>query len=219
MDAPEMTTLAVQVPILGIGSLRVLFCAALPHVPQVMNLKNKIDYVENNVKQTSSSVIWTINSYSFSSKDEQMNCLLCQLYYLFLPSWWWCQPLSGVQLFVIPGTVAHQVLLSTEFSRQEYWSGQPFPSPRDLSKPGIEPRSPALQVDSLLSELLQFNTEPTLVPLNHSVPQQINWSRLPKADTLTFKCIAPLLLYMLLFPSKLVSTTPPCLLLWSQGQQ
>ena len=36
-----------------------------------------------------------------------------------------------------------------EFSRPEYWSMQPFPSPRDLSNPGINPRSPALQVDSL----------------------------------------------------------------------
>ena len=41
---------------------------------------------------------------------------------------------------------------SMEFSRPEYWSGQPFPSPRDLPSPGIEPRSPALQVDSLLAE-------------------------------------------------------------------
>ena len=39
-----------------------------------------------------------------------------------------------------------------EFSRPEYWSGEPFPSPGDLPSPGIEPRSPALQVDSLLSE-------------------------------------------------------------------
>ena len=39
-----------------------------------------------------------------------------------------------------------------EFSRQEYWSGLPFPSPGDLPNPGIEPRSPTLQVDSLLSE-------------------------------------------------------------------
>ena len=39
------------------------------------------------------------------------------------------------------------------FSRPEYWSGQPFPSPGDLPNPGIEPRSPALQVDSLPSEL------------------------------------------------------------------
>ena len=42
--------------------------------------------------------------------------------------------------------------LSMEFSRQEYWSGLPFPSPGDFPKPGIELRSPALQADSLLSE-------------------------------------------------------------------
>ena len=41
---------------------------------------------------------------------------------------------------------------SMEFSRQEYWSGLPFPSPGDLSNPGIEPRSPELQADTLLSE-------------------------------------------------------------------
>ena len=40
-----------------------------------------------------------------------------------------------------------------EFSKQEYWSGLPFPSPGDLSNPGIEPRSPVLQADTLPSEL------------------------------------------------------------------
>ena len=49
-------------------------------------------------------------------------------------------------------TVVHQALLSMEFSRQEYWSGLPFPSPGDLPNPGIEPGSPALQADSLPSE-------------------------------------------------------------------
>ena len=44
-----------------------------------------------------------------------------------------------------PWTVAHQAPLSMGFSRQEYWSGLPFPSPRDLPNPAIEPRSPALQ--------------------------------------------------------------------------
>ena len=39
-----------------------------------------------------------------------------------------------------------------EFSRPEYWNGQPFPSPGDLPNPGIEPRSPALQADCLLAE-------------------------------------------------------------------
>ena len=52
-----------------------------------------------------------------------------------------------------PGTVARQAPLSMGFSRQEYWSGLPFPSAGDLPNPGIEPRSPALQADSLLTEL------------------------------------------------------------------
>ena len=51
-----------------------------------------------------------------------------------------------------PWTVACQAPLSMEFSRQEYWNGQPFPSPGDLPEPGFEPGSPPLQADSLLSE-------------------------------------------------------------------
>jgi len=50
---------------------------------------------------------------------------------------------SRVQLFVTPWTVAHQVPLSMEFSKQEYWSELPFPPPGDLPDPGIEPTSPA----------------------------------------------------------------------------
>ena len=52
-----------------------------------------------------------------------------------------------------PWTVACQASLSIGFSRQEYWSGLPFPSPGDLSDPGIKPRFPALQADFLLTEL------------------------------------------------------------------
>ena len=52
---------------------------------------------------------------------------------------------------VIPWTVAHQAPLSVEFSRQEYWSGLPFPPPGDLPHPGIKPGSPALWADSLPS--------------------------------------------------------------------
>ena len=52
----------------------------------------------------------------------------------------------------IPWTVVHQAPLSMEFSRQEYWSGLPCPSPRDLPDPGIKPGSPTLQADSLPSE-------------------------------------------------------------------
>ena len=62
------------------------------------------------------------------------------------------QSLSHVQLFVTSWAVAHQAPLPMDFSRQEYWSGLLFPSPEDFPNPGIEPRSPALQVDSLLSE-------------------------------------------------------------------
>ena len=51
-----------------------------------------------------------------------------------------------------PWTVAQQAPLSMGFSRQEYWSGLLRPSPGDLPEPGIEPESPALQADSLLSE-------------------------------------------------------------------
>ena len=52
-----------------------------------------------------------------------------------------------------PWTVDCQASLSMEFSRQEYWSGLPFPSPGDLPNPRIKPRYPALQADSLPSEL------------------------------------------------------------------
>ena len=60
--------------------------------------------------------------------------------------------LSCVQLFETPYTVACQAPLSMGFSRQEYWSGYPLPSPGDLPEPGIELRFPALQADSLPSE-------------------------------------------------------------------
>ena len=49
-------------------------------------------------------------------------------------------------------TVARQAPVSMGFPRQEYWSGLPFPSPGDLPDPGIEPGSPTIQVDSLLTE-------------------------------------------------------------------
>ena len=54
---------------------------------------------------------------------------------------------------VIPWTEARQAPLSMGFPRQEYWSGVPFPSPGDLPNPGTEPRCPALQADSLPTEL------------------------------------------------------------------
>ena len=60
--------------------------------------------------------------------------------------------LSRVRLFTTPWTIICQAPLSMGFSRQEYGSGLPFPSPGDLPDPGIEPGSPALQASSLPSE-------------------------------------------------------------------
>ena len=71
--------------------------------------------------------------------------------------------LSRVQLFATTWTVAYQAPPSMGFSRQEYWSGLPFPSPGDLPDPGIEPRSPAFQADALTSE-----------PLSHLCPTLCN---------------------------------------------
>ena len=59
---------------------------------------------------------------------------------------------SQNRLFTTPWAVARQAALSKKFSRQEYWSGLPFPSPGNLPDSGIKPRSPAMQAASLLSE-------------------------------------------------------------------
>ena len=56
--------------------------------------------------------------------------------------------LSRVRLLVTPWTIAYQASQTMGFSRQEYWSGLPFPSPGDLLDPGIKPGSPALQADA-----------------------------------------------------------------------
>ena len=60
--------------------------------------------------------------------------------------------LNCVHLFATPWTITCQASPFMEFCRQEYWNGLSFPSPGDLLHPGIEPMSPALQADSLLSE-------------------------------------------------------------------
>ena len=59
---------------------------------------------------------------------------------------------SHIQLFVTSWTIAYQAPLSMGFSRQEYWSGLPLPSPRNLPDPGIEPGSPTLYADALPTE-------------------------------------------------------------------
>ena len=69
-----------------------------------------------------------------------------------LSPWSEVKSLSRVRLFATPWTIAYQAPLSMGFSRQEYWSGLPFPSPGDLPYPGIKPRSPALWADTLSSK-------------------------------------------------------------------
>ena len=64
----------------------------------------------------------------------------------------YAKSLQSVLFFVTLWTIAGQDPLSMRFSRQEYWSGLPFPSPGDLLDPGIEPGSPTLQGDSLPSK-------------------------------------------------------------------
>ena len=68
--------------------------------------------------------------------------------------------LSSVWHFATPWTVAYQAPSSMEFSRQEYWSGLPFPSPGELPDPGIKPRFPALQADAFTI----WTTREALIP-------------------------------------------------------
>ena len=98
-----------------------------------------------------------------------------------------CWLLSRVRLFGTPWTVAHQASLSMRFSRQEYWSGLPRPVPGDLPNPGIEPRSPALQTHSLLSQPpgKPFYLEKQCVkyPVSPRIPSASYWNSRFKVPT------------------------------------
>src|SRR5574341_460593 len=75
-----------------------------------------------------------------------------KMWYIQTMEYCCCCLITMSDSFVTLWTVACQAPLSMGFPRQEYWNGLPFPSPGDLPDPGIEPRSPALQADSLLTE-------------------------------------------------------------------
>ena len=68
-------------------------------------------------------------------------------------------------IFAAPLTVAPQAPLFIGFSRQRYWNGLPFPPPGDLSGPGIEPGSPALQLDYLLTEPPGKSPKDIVIPI------------------------------------------------------
>ena len=72
-----------------------------------------------------------------------------------------------------PWTVAYQASPSMGFSRQEYWSGLPFPSPGDLPGPGIEPGSPALEADALTSEPLGKPSYPEVTLIINTADEHI----------------------------------------------
>ena len=81
-----------------------------------------------------------------------LNALLLFHKYWFITILKWKWSRSAISDSATPGTVAYQAPPSMGFSREEYWSGLPFPSPWDLANPGIKPGSPALWADALPSE-------------------------------------------------------------------
>ena len=86
---------------------------------------------------------------------KMFNVIILRKFLCAMWKWMWrwkVKSLSHVRLFATPWTVAHKAPPSMGFSKQEYWSVLPFPSPGDLPDPGIEPRSPTMQVDTLTSE-------------------------------------------------------------------
>ena len=83
-----------------------------------------------------------------------------QVEQLYSVKWKKVKSLSHVWLFAAPWTVAHQAPPSMEFSRQEYCSGLPFPSPGDLPDPGIEPGLPAMQADAQMLYRLSHQGSP-----------------------------------------------------------
>ena len=90
--------------------------------------------------------MWSLLRPSIESVSP---ALACRFFIAETCKW---KSLSCVWRFATPRTVAYQAPQSMGFSRQEYWSGLPFPSPGDLPDPGIKPRSPTLQGDALPSE-------------------------------------------------------------------
>ena len=143
----------------------------------------------------------------------------------FIPTCVWAQLLSCIWLLGTPWTVAHQAPLSMGFSRQEYWSGFPFPTSRDLLDPGMEPVS--LPSPSLAG---RFTTVPPgkpiyIIPTLQGpkdqacpclTPQQSHWLSWGSSFP-TPSCLEPFLcqLFPLQMPFHLTFTEPPTF--WDSG--
>ena len=100
---------------------------------------------------------------------------------------WKCWSLNLVQLFATPWAVTYQAPPSMGFSRQEYWSGVPFPSPGNHPNPRIKPRSPAWQADSLTSEPPGKPSKAETMTNTHT--QTLRHSHIPKPTDLRIQSI------------------------------
>ena len=119
-----------------------------------MQIKTKISYHLTSVKRVIIKILQIINAGEDVEKGILLYCRReCKLVQpLWRTVWWWCGLVTKLCWNVaIPCRIVHQDPLSMEFSRQEYQSGLPFPSPGDFPNPGIEPISPSLQVVSCIA--------------------------------------------------------------------
>ena len=123
------------------------------HTIKASNFSFIWDLIENYTQELASQIALR-NCSQVGSEEPGHICLWgWEVHVVKHTSWYMCaQSLSFVQLFATPWTIAYQASLSMEPSRQEYWSGLPFPTLRGLPDPGIELQSLSLlhrQVDSL----------------------------------------------------------------------
>ena len=145
-------TVACQAP-LSLGFPRQEYCSGLP-VPSPGALPDleiepgssalQADFLPS--EPPGKPKLWKISVNSKTTALSLTNSALCLESLLLV-----CSSFSCVRLFATPWSVACQVPLSMEFSRQEHWSGLPFPTPGVLPNAGIKPGSLELQADSLWS--------------------------------------------------------------------
>ena len=124
------------------------------------------------------NVTFEVTSFSLFSRVGYVVVLSLNGWWNMSPKWQWSH------LVVLNSLWPHQAPPSMGFPRQEYWSGLSFPSPGDLSNPGIEPRSPALQEDALTSEP---PGKPSKSSMEYSPNQETNLSLLKNRITLWWK--------------------------------
>ena len=146
------------------------------HLPQYLSVNSGI-LLSGEARQTASTGLLAAFPCTFCSFSHS------PVYWDLIPLCVCVRVLSIVQLFATPWTVAHQAPLSMGFSRQEHWSGLPFPPPGDLPDSGIKPASPALAGGFFTTEppgkpYPSFRTVQTLGhdPLSETLEVSCVWS-------------------------------------------